>query len=97
MVDYPDSEWKQPYAAEFDIDDWQAFRAHLTGMGYAPGYGPRRGLIDGQSIDAQVARAAVCQTCGKSCSYQAVHVLHDHSKEYRAFAVCYACNKAIEF
>jgi hypothetical protein len=84
---------------EFDIEDWTSFRSELGGMGYRRGDGPRSpmALIEGASIDREVAEAGICGECGKNATYYAYHTYSDERTSRRSFAACVPCNKATEF
>jgi len=61
---------------------------------YAPkGLSP---LIDGASIDREIANESICPECGGSMHYRS---LRSEAEGYRAFAVCdnSACDTEIEF
>lgn len=51
------------------------------------------GLIDGMSIDRQIAQANPCPECGGEMVYKAIV----NGKSYRAFAVCDNCGYEFEF
>jgi hypothetical protein len=90
----------EPWVVEYDIDDWWAFADELVAEGYTPGNQLRliKPLIGDNSIDRQVAEAAICPVHIKPSEYRPYYFHNPRGRgEYRAFAVCTACNKATEF
>jgi hypothetical protein len=81
-----------PFEAEYSIEKWNVFRSQLQYAGYT-----RLGS-GGNYIDRNVAHSAICPVHGTPSSYVAYYLYDGNVKrEYRAFAVCYACDKGQEF
>lgn len=73
----------------------------LLGSGELDGYEarpPRRGLVDGPSIDAEVCREATCPWCGHvGLTYRPFTREQHGRRSYRAFAECGSCGEFTEF
>ena len=55
-------------------------------------------LVDGASIDREVAEETPCPECGGKCEYKPFVDKDDYrTQSYRAFAVCTECGEAFEF
>ena len=50
-------------------------------------------LVDGASIDKEIAEEIPCPECGGKCNYEP----WVQTGSYRAFSVCTACGEAYEF
>jgi len=59
-----------------------------------PAHNPNA-LVDGASIDREVAEETPCPECGGKCEYKPF--VDDSGHSYRAFAVCTVCGEAQEF
>lgn len=71
------------------IQDWRAFEAHLAQR--AESGAP----VGASEIDKPIAEAHVCPTCRQRLTYQPYQ--QEQPRRYWAFAVCMACNHALEF
>jgi len=75
-------------------DEW---KDQLESEGYTQQW-PRmnpNALVDGASIDRDVAEETPCFECGGKCEYKPF--VDNSSHSYRALSVCAKCNEAYEF
>lgn len=63
--------------------------------GYWEGTPPTnpRALVDGVSIDREIAEETPCEKCGGKCEFHP----YTNGTSYRAFAVCTQCGNTVEF
>ena len=66
---------------------------HLVAGGYNPG----APSAEAQAIDAEIAQACPCSSCGGQMRYEGYHRHHNGYTEYVALAVCNDCGREISF